>query len=192
MEKLQGLVILGKTDTCIFGNARHLFSIWTESLIDSEDFYKVIEKELFDNVGVRIDKKEHSSYQGCSNPVMWSLIKARHNVAYSLEELVDMTEERVISYFNDLPGIQPMTGVVELLDFLKLKGIKLALASSSSIDVIRIVLSKSGLQPFFDVIVDSLEARAGKPDPAIFLLAQKKLDIPKKKLCYRRGFCQRD
>ena len=148
-------------------------------LIDSETLYKDIERALFDEVGVVLDHEEHCSYQGSSNPVMWSLIKEKHGLHHPLEELVAMTEKRVIRFFSALPQIASMPGVVELLQRLQSKGIKLALASSSSIEVIQIVLTKTGLAPFFEVVVDCTEAGTGKPDPAIFLLAQKKLGIPK-------------
>jgi beta-phosphoglucomutase len=72
-----------------------------------------------------------------------------------------------------------MPGIVDLLKYLKKRGIKLALASSSTIDVIRIILSRTGLGIFFDVVADCIEAGAGKPDPSIFLLAHKKLGIAK-------------
>jgi HAD superfamily hydrolase (TIGR01509 family) len=72
-----------------------------------------------------------------------------------------------------------MPGVLDLIQWLQSMGIKLALASSSSIEVISMVLDKSGLAPYFEVVVDCTEAGAGKPDPAIFLLAQKKLGLPK-------------
>lgn len=148
-------------------------------LIDSENLYKVIEAELFASVGVIISLEEHISYQGSSNPVMWGLIKERHAIPHSIEELVRMTEEKVITYFSSLPEIKPMPGVLDLLQSLKANGIKLALASSSSIEVIQIILSKTGLECFFEIVADCTEAGAGKPDPAIFLLAQKKLGVPK-------------
>ena len=148
-------------------------------LIDSENLYKVIEKELFESVGIVIDHDEHVSYQGCSNPVMWSMIKKKHGLPHSLDDLVGITEDKVIRYFSSLPGIEPMPGVTELLLCLKSKDIKLALASSSTIEVIRIILAKTGLESLFDAVADSTEAGAGKPDPAIFLLAQQKLGIPK-------------
>jgi HAD superfamily hydrolase (TIGR01509 family) len=149
-------------------------------LVDSESLYKVLEQELFKRVGVHISTDEHISYQGSSNPVMWGLIKEKHGLPHPLEELVGITEEKVIQFFNSLPSIEPMAGVVELLEFLKSKGIKVALASSSTIDVIKVVLQKTGLEPYFDLIADCTEAGAGKPDPAIFLLAQKKLMVPGK------------
>jgi HAD superfamily hydrolase (TIGR01509 family) len=148
-------------------------------LINTEELYKGIEQELFQELGLTISDEEHFSYQGCSNPVMWSRIKRKHNISNALDELVERLEEKVICFFRNLPVVQPMPDVVVLLQTLKARGIRLALASSSTIQVIDLMMSKSGLGHFFDVVVDSLEAGAGKPDPAIFLLAQKKLGIPK-------------
>ncbi len=148
-------------------------------LIDSETHYKVLEGELFDEIGVVIELEEHRSYQGSSNPVMWSLIKEKHGLKQSLEDLVARTELKVIQFFAAFRRLEPMPGILDLLQWLQSKGIKLALASSSSIDVISMVLDKSGLAPYFEVVVDCTEAGTGKPDPAIFLLAQKKLGLPK-------------
>jgi HAD superfamily hydrolase (TIGR01509 family) len=148
-------------------------------LIDSENLYKVIEQNLFDKVGVAIDQEEHVSYQGSSNPVMWSKIREKHQLQTPLDELVRITEETVISYFSSLPEIHPMPGVVKLLDNLREREIRMALASSSTKEVINIILAKTGLASYFDILVDCTEAGAGKPDPAIFLLAQKKLGVSK-------------
>lgn len=148
-------------------------------LIDSEGLYKTLEQKLFEEVGARVSHEEHVSYQGSSNSVMWSLIREKHHLAPSTEELVRVTEEKVIDYFSSLSAIDPMPGVIEILDFLKGKGVKIALASSSSIDVIRLVLEKTAMKTYFDAVTDCTEAGAGKPDPAIFRLTQQKLGIPK-------------
>ena len=146
-------------------------------LVDSETLYKDLEQELFRQVGIQISHEEHISYQGSSNTVMWGLIKEKHGLVQSVEDLVRMTEEKVIQFFSSKEEILPMDGILDLLKFLKSKGIRLALASSSSLDVIQIVLRKSGLGSYFEAIVDNVEAGAGKPDPAIFLLAQRKLGL---------------
>jgi len=148
-------------------------------LVDSESYYKIIEQELFEEVGVSIGLAEHISYQGSSNPVMWHQIKEKHGLKQPLEDLVAMTERTVLQFFSAFPRIEPMPGVVDLLQRLQSGGTKLALASSSSIDVISIVLAKTGLASYFEAVVDCTEAGAGKPDPAIFLLAHKKLGIPR-------------
>jgi HAD superfamily hydrolase (TIGR01509 family) len=68
-----------------------------------------------------------------------------------------------------------MPSVVDLIQHLFEKKIPLALASSSCRDVIEIILQKTGLKKYFDVVVDSQMAGSSKPEPDIFLLAAKKL-----------------
>ncbi len=74
-----------------------------------------------------------------------------------------------------------MPGVEKILQFLHSKGTPIALASSSYPDVIEIVLEKTGLRKYFNVVIDSKMAGASKPEPDIFLLAAKKLNIQPEK-----------
>ena len=53
----------------------------------------------------------------------------------------------------------------------------MAVASSSFPEIIDIVLEKTDLRKYFQVIVSSEEARKSKPEPDVFLLAANKLGI---------------
>ena len=76
-----------------------------------------------------------------------------------------------------------MPGAEELVKFLKSKGVKLAIASGSSRDIINHHLNKVGAKDFFDVAVGGPDAKRGKPAPDIFLLAAEKLGVNPKD-CY--------
>jgi HAD superfamily hydrolase (TIGR01509 family) len=56
----------------------------------------------------------------------------------------------------------------------------MAVASSSYPEIIKIILEKTGLRKYFDVVVSSQEAGKSKPEPDVFLLAARKLGIPAK------------
>ena len=60
-------------------------------------------------------------------------------------------------------------GLDKLLQFLKSKGIKVAVASSSSTEVINRFLTVSDTLPFIDLYVSGEEVPKGKPSPDIFL-----------------------
>src|SRR5690606_5762616 len=108
-------------------------------------------------------------------------IKERHGIEHPVDELVKMTNSLVTPYFNSLEKMEPMPGVKNLIEKLKEKGIPLAVASSSYADVIEIILQKTGLQSYFDVVVSSQMAGASKPEPDIFLLTARKLSVPPEK-----------
>jgi len=68
-------------------------------------------------------------------------------------------------------------GVVELLDFLKMKGISIALASSTREQVVTWELSDAGIIDCFDVLVCGDMVSKSKPEPDIFLKACELLEV---------------
>ncbi len=144
-------------------------------LVNSEPFYIEVEQTNFRQLGLEISEEEHQTYQGTATDRMWQLIKERHGIEHQVDELVKMTNSLVTPYFKSLEKMDPMPGVEKLILNLKGKGIPLALASSSYVDVIEIILQKTGLKKYFDVVVSSQMAGASKPEPDIFLLAAQKL-----------------
>ncbi len=144
-------------------------------LIDSESFYSEMERINFNELGLDIPHDEHITYQGTATDEMWKIIKANHGLPHSVEELVTMTNNLTIPVFQAMERIEPMPGVVDLLDLLKARKIPMALASSSFPEVIEIVLDKTGLRTYFEVVVNSRMAGKSKPAPDIFLLAARKL-----------------
>lgn len=68
-------------------------------------------------------------------------------------------------------------GLVELLQHLKHKGYKIALASGSSYEIIYAVLAKLGIKEFFQVIRSGDDEVYGKPHPEIFINTAKLLEV---------------
>lgn len=146
-------------------------------LIDSETFYTEMEQINFKQLGLNISHEEHITYQGTATDEMWKKIKTKHDVPYSIEELVKMTNDLTIPVFKNMERMEPMPGVEKLIDSLKWRNVPLALASSSFPEVIEIVLDKTGLRSYFDVVVNSRMVGKSKPAPDIFLLAAKKMNV---------------
>lgn len=68
--------------------------------------------------------------------------------------------------------------VKETLDELRRRGLKLAIGSSSK--NARLILSRIGLEDYFDVVVDGTDIKHSKPHPEVFVNACKQLlMIPK-------------
>ncbi|MFW6370908.1 MAG: HAD family hydrolase [Bacteroidota bacterium] len=147
-------------------------------LVNSEPFYVEVEQTNFKKLGLVITEDEHKTYQGTATDRMWEIIKEKHGIAKTVEELVEMTNAVVTPYFASLEVIECMPGVEQLIKQLAKEKIPLALASSSYPEVIEIILQKTGLKSCFNVVVDSQMAGASKPEPDIFLLAAQKLQVP--------------
>lgn len=68
----------------------------------------------------------------------------------------------------------------ELLNKLKDKGIKIALASSSRMDLIKKVLKQCNIEPYFNCVLSGEMFAKSKPDPEIYNETCKRLGIDKK------------
>lgn len=76
---------------------------------------------------------------------------------------------------TDFPA---MDGAVELIDNLRAAGFDLAVGSSGPPENVAAALAGLGRADRFAVTVNGMEVTRGKPDPQVFLLAAKKLNVP--------------
>ena len=146
-------------------------------LVDSEPFHVEIEKQQFNRHKIQVSDIEHQQYLGVASDVMWHKIAKNHTLNISLEELIQQNRTETIRYFSELKEIPVMPGLVDLLEKLKKKNYRLAVASSSFPEIIELILEKTDLKKYFQIIVSSQEAGKCKPEPDVFLLAAQKLGV---------------
>jgi len=138
-------------------------------LVDSEPFHVENEKRMFKKMGLDISEKEHAGYMGTATDVMWAKIIKDRNLPYDVVDLTNQTIQESLPFFRSLEKINPMPGLVELLEKLKSSKILMAVASSSDSETINIILEKSGLNKYFLHAVSSVEVGKSKPEPDVFL-----------------------
>ena len=70
-------------------------------------------------------------------------------------------------------------GLRQLLELLRSKGVRMAVASSSEADIISRNLATAGVRDYFEAVVSSTNpaVKDGKPAPDVFLYAAKKLGV---------------
>jgi HAD superfamily hydrolase (TIGR01509 family) len=95
---------------------------------------------------------------------------------------LDITPEALVKERNELveeslTKVKPMPGFHKLMSFLNKKTIKFALASSGTRAHIKTTLKAVNIENSFDAIVSGDEVHKSKPEPDIFLLAAKKLNL---------------
>lgn len=139
-------------------------------MIDSEP----IQSKAYEQILKEYDKTPILNNEGIVHKVgikekdNWKLLCEK----YELSEPIDiLMQKRSKSYLNLLSDIKPMNGLMDLLNLLKLHQFKMALASSSVMEHITIVLSTLNIKDFFDAIVSGQDVERGKPYPDINLKA---------------------
>jgi len=146
-------------------------------LVDSEPYHVQNEKLMFHKLGVDISDSEHARYMGTATDVMWEQIIRDRNLKLDVAEITNQTIQQEIPYFQSLDKMDPMPGLVNLLENLQEYGIPMAVASSSDKAIINIILDKSRLRKYFKHTVSSGEIGKSKPEPDVFLHAAKLLGV---------------
>lgn len=99
-----------------------------------------------------------------------------HALAVDDEKVGDIIDAIRNHPFSHLFWARMEDGTKELLVWLKEKGYKLGIISNAEGQIKRLI-SHIGLEPVFDVILDSHEVGFQKPDQRIFSCALKELDV---------------
>ena len=108
---------------------------------------------------------------------MWREIAERNQLQIPVSELIEQNYKESYRYLSEVEQIPIMPGLVGLLKKLQSRKYPMAVASSSTPEIIDLILKKTNLKKYFQVIVSAEEAGKSKPEPDVFLLAAEKLGI---------------
>jgi beta-phosphoglucomutase len=89
--------------------------------------------------------------------------------------LAEMKNTWFLEYLSNMQPEEIFPGVVRLIEELRGRGLKVALASSSK--NANTVVDLLNIRHLFDIIVDGNMVAHSKPDPEIFLLAARQLRV---------------
>lgn len=93
------------------------------------------------------------------------------------EKIMEEKKEIQMSIIKKENGIKLKEGVVELLKYIKEKGLKCIVATSTTKERAEKQLKETGVYSYFDNLVYGDEIKNGKPDPEIFLKACEKIGV---------------
>jgi mannitol-1-/sugar-/sorbitol-6-/2-deoxyglucose-6-phosphatase len=150
-------------------------------LIDSEPLWHEAEITAFAEAGLSLTSEDCLRTTG---------LRVDETVGYWCERHPGLSPRRdllVTSILDQLVELVARrgtlkSGVEEVLDRIRSRGLRLALASSSPYRVIHAVLGAFGLDTAFEVVHSAEEEDRGKPDPAVYLTTAHKLGV-KPELC---------
>jgi HAD superfamily hydrolase (TIGR01509 family) len=140
-------------------------------IIDSEPINFAVEQEIFLDLGICLTEEEHQSYVGTTGEAMWASIKRNHGLSQSVEELHTLSRKHYLQAMRSIRNIEPIPGVVELIDDIRSHGLPTVVASSSSPENIDHVLNTLGMRHLFEAVIDGIQVQNSKPSPDIFLRA---------------------
>ena len=145
-------------------------------IIDSEPLWKIAMEEVFSGLGSRLKKEDFQKTVGLriDEVIHYWNIKERWGIRdeSEVEEAIIIKMERLIA---DKPTA--LEGVIDTLNYLKLRNIPVGLATSSSSRLIKVVLDKLEIKHLFNFVHSAEMEQYGKPHPAVYLTVAKKLAV---------------
>ncbi|MBQ3460351.1 MAG: HAD family phosphatase [Solobacterium sp.] len=143
-------------------------------MFDTEQIWQKNWKLIADEMGVSLAEEFKYNICGTSGALMNSVIEKY----YGVEDGSGIAADCKKRVHDDLMESTPeKPGVHEILEFFRDAGVRIAVASSSSVEQIRRNLQNTNTEDFIEVIVSGTELKRGKPEPDIFLTAAEKLGI---------------
>lgn len=88
------------------------------------------------------------------------------------DEVIDEMENAIMHH------AEAMKGVLASLEYFKGKGVRIALASSSAMRLIKATVKKLEIEHYFELLVSAEHETHGKPHPAVFIRTADTLGVP--------------
>ena len=147
-------------------------------IIDSEPFHSETNNQLLKEFGIALSEEEVNQMIGKAENDVYSGLIDKYNLPIGLEEMKAESFRLTLQHLHQNPEIKPIVGIPELIHKFKDEGKKLAVASSSRMEYIELVLEMLNLKNHFPVLVSGVDLVRSKPDPTIFKKTAELLSEP--------------
>jgi HAD superfamily hydrolase (TIGR01509 family) len=145
-------------------------------LLDSEPVWQEAIDAIFARLGITLDAAMQAHVAGMGNVESMHYVLARHpQVTADVRDLCDRMDAFVLARIR--AGIGAIPGAPELLRELAARAIPLALVSTSAPVLMQAVIAAHRLQGLFRVVLSSEEVGPGKPDPAVYREAVRRMQV---------------
>ncbi len=145
-------------------------------LTDTAEYHFLAWKRLADEEGLPFSREDNEHLRGVSRRASLDLIlKGQKVPEKKIEEMMERKNGYYRSYLETVSEKDLLPGTVDLLDRLKKKRFRLALASASK--NAQTVIDKLGIGEYFEVVADGNSVEKTKPAPDLFLYAAEQLKL---------------
>ena len=152
-------------------------------LVSTDEMHFQAWKRLAEELGITDFTKEDNKLQkGVSRMESLEVVLKKGGRTYSEEEKLILAERKNQYYIELLRQLSEevvLDGVIDTLKMLRKREIAIAVGSASKNTPM--ILEKTGLHRYIDKVSCGLDTVKSKPDPEIFIIAAKKLELPNEK-----------
>lgn len=145
------------------------------TLIDSMWVWAAIDKEFLGKRGFICTPEIQHDVEGMSFHETARYFKERFHLPEDLQTIMDTWNDMAYDKYEHEVMLKP--GVREFLEYLRKKNIKMGISTSNAPKLVHLCLRALGIDDYFGAVTTAAEISQGKPNPDIYLLTAKKLDV---------------
>jgi len=145
-------------------------------LVDSEHYICKAAIMMFNELGIKASPEDFKPFTGMGENRYLGGVAENYGIIIDIEKVKARTYEIYQEIVRD--KLSPLPGVHEFIEKCRIKGFKLALATSADKIKMEVNLKELGLSgDIFDSIVTGIDVEQKKPFPEIYLKAAKNLGL---------------
>lgn len=146
------------------------------TLIDTEKIYRQIWPKAIRELGFIFTDEQFLALRSLGRPFAPAQFREWFGENFDYEKAKSIRK----GYFNEYiaeHGIQRKKGAIELLTYLREKGIVTAIATATDPERASQYLEMTGLTGYFDKVISATMVDEGKPSPKVYLYACEQLGL---------------
>lgn len=150
-------------------------------IVDTARYHYLAWKVIANKLGFKFTEHDNEHLKGISRMDSLEILLDIGKISMPAKEKEKLATEKNGIYLEYIEKMTPgdiLPGVLDFLNELKMNDIKIGLGSASK--NARLILEKTAIVPFFDVIVDGNLVSRAKPDPEVFALGAQLLQVDHK------------
>ncbi len=145
-------------------------------ILDTEKLYTRFWQEAANSLGYPMTREQAIGMRSLNREFGAAKLQSYFDRPIDYEAVRGKRIELMNAYIEK-EGVEVKLGIYELLEFLKEKGIKTAIATSSPLERTTQYLKSVGLENSFDKLISGYMVKKGKPEPDIYILAATQLGL---------------
>ncbi|MFT8312649.1 MAG: beta-phosphoglucomutase [Clostridium sp.] len=150
-------------------------------IVDTAKYHYLAWRRLADKLGFEFTEEQNERLKGVSRMKSLEILLEIGNKNFTEEEKLKLAEKKnnwYIEYISKMKEDEILPGAKEFLEIVRDSGIKTALGSVSKNSMT--ILNNLKLIKYFDAVIDGNKVSKAKPDPEVFLLGAREVNIEPK------------
>lgn len=142
-------------------------------LADTAPYHLLAWQETFAKRGIKCTEEDFKRSFGIRNDAIIKNVLGGQTTEAEIETIArekEATFRRIIGQ-----NIKPIPGALKLLEALDEHGVRMAIASSTPIENVRLIVGSLSIEKYFQAVITDRDVTEGKPSPQVFLLAAERL-----------------